>query len=67
MLLGGGSDREQKIVCEYLLKNSKAFKQYIKDGGVVLAVCGGYQLLGKYYKTKDSKIEGLGIIDVCTE
>lgn len=56
VLLGGGSDREQELVCGYLKEIRKDFKEYVEDNGVVLAVCGGYQLLGKYYKTdKDDR------------
>ena len=33
----------------------------------MLAVCGGYQLLGKYYRTDKKTIEGLGILDITTE
>ena len=33
----------------------------------MLAVCGGYQLLGKYYKTRTETIEGLAILDITTE
>ena len=43
------------------------FQAYVEDGGVVLAVCGGYQLLGKYYRTDKKTIEGLGILDITTE
>lgn len=67
VLLGGGSDREQEIVCQYLLTHKQAFKDYVENDGVVLAVCGGYQLLGKSYKTKEKVIEGLGILDITTE
>lgn len=67
VLLGGGSDREQEIVCQYLLAHKQDFKDYVENNGVVLAVCGGYQLLGKSYKTKDKVIEGLGILDIKTE
>ncbi|MDL2249553.1 glutamine amidotransferase [Lachnospiraceae bacterium OttesenSCG-928-J05] len=67
VLLGGGSDREQRLVCEYLLKIKDEFKAYVEDGGVVLAVCGGYQLLGRSYKTDDEVIEGLGILDIETQ
>ena len=51
VLLGGGSDREQMLVCEKLKEIQPDFKKYVEDGGVVIAICGGYQLLGKYYKT----------------
>ena len=67
VLLGGGSDREQAIVCKNLLEIQSQFKEYVEDGGVVIAVCGGYQLLGKYYKTTDAMIEGLDLVDIYTE
>ena len=67
VLLGGGSDREQAIVCRKLLEIQSRFKEYVEDGGVVIAVCGGYQLLGKYYKTMDAMIEGLDLVDIYTE
>ena len=46
VLLGGGSDREQMLVCDRLRSIQKDFKDYVEDNGVVIAVCGGYQLLG---------------------
>lgn len=67
VLLGGGSDREQELVCGYLKNIRDDFKKYVEEGGVVLAVCGGYQLLGKYYKTRTETIEGLAILDIITE
>lgn len=66
ILLGGGSDREQALVCKELLKWKSQFQQYVERDGVVIAVCGGYQLLGNYYQTKDEKIEGLGLVDLYT-
>ncbi|MCI9217827.1 glutamine amidotransferase [Lachnospiraceae bacterium 42-17] len=67
VLLGGGSDREQELVCKYLIEIKQDFKDYVENNGVVLAVCGGYQLLGKYYKTDKKVIEGLDILDIYTE
>ncbi len=67
VLLGGGSDREQELVCGFLKDIQADFKAYVEDGGVVLAVCGGYQLLGKYYKTDKKTIEGLSILNITTE
>lgn len=67
VLLGGGSDREQRIVCKNLLAIREKFKEYVEDNGVVIAVCGGYQLLGKYYKTEEGTIEGLDLVDIYTE
>ena len=67
VLLCGGSDREQELVYGYLKNIRDDFKKYVEEGGVVLAVCGGYQLLGKYYKTRTETIEGLAILDITTE
>ena len=67
IFVGGGSDREQEIVCSLLLKKKDEISNYVENGGVLVAVCGGYQLLGKYYQTANSKIEGLGILDIYTD
>lgn len=66
LLLGGGSDREQALVCKELLRWKEGFQAYIESGGVLIAVCGGYQLLGNYYQTKEEKMEGLGLVDIYT-
>ena len=67
VFIGGGSDREQKIVCHRLLEHKKQLQDYVEDNGVLVAVCGGYQLLGKYYKLEDETIDGLEILDIYTE
>ena len=67
IFVGGGSDREQEIVCNLLLKKKNELLKYVESDGVLVAVCGGYQLLGKYYQTANSKIEGLGILDIYTD
>lgn len=67
VLLGGGSDREQMLVCEKLKQIQPDMKAYVEDGGGVLAVCGGYQLLGHYYDTEEGRIEGLSLVDLYTE
>ena len=67
VLLGGGSDREQMLVCEKLQVIQPEFKRYVEEGGVVIAICGGYQLLGKYYKTAEGTMKGLDLVDLYTE
>ena len=67
VLLGGGSDREQQIVCTRLQDIRKEMQAYVEDGGTVLAVCGGYQLLGHYYDTPDGRMRGLSLVDLYTE
>ena len=67
VLLGGGSDREQMIVCRRLQEIQKDFHAYVEDGGVVIAVCGGYQLRGHEYSTPDGDMEGLHLVDLITK
>jgi CobQ-like glutamine amidotransferase family enzyme len=69
IFFGGGQDYEQSIVSEDLKNNKKEeLTKYIEDGKVLLAICGGYQLLGKYYSTPNGeKLEGLGLLNIYTE
>ena len=69
VFFGGGQDYEQVIVSEDLMKNKKdELVKYIEDNKVFIAICGGYQLLGKYYAAPNGdRIEGLGILDIYTE
>lgn len=67
VLLGGGSDREQMIVCRKLQEIREDFKAYVEDYGSVIAVCGGYQLLGDYYDTDQGRMEGLSLVDLYTQ
>ncbi|ABB14164.1 type 1 glutamine amidotransferase [Carboxydothermus hydrogenoformans] len=68
VFLGGGQDFEQEIIQEDFLENKgKELRKAIENNLVVLAVCGGYQLLGKFYRTANGKeIAGLGALDVWT-
>ena len=69
VLFGGGQDYEQSIVSKDLIETKKfALTEYIESGKVFLSICGGYQLLGKYYTTGEGeKLPGLGILDLYTE
>ena len=66
---GGGQDREQALVYEDLLEfKQPPLEQAVSNGAMVLAVCGGYQLLGHYYQTAEGeKFPGIGMIDLRTE
>ena len=66
IFLGGGSDREQLLVRDKLISMKQEITSYVNDGGVLLAVCGGYQLLGHYYDTSEGRIAGLGLVDLYT-
>lgn len=67
LFLGGGADREQIVVCEELLKIKEEIKSYVESDGVMIALCGGFQILGKTFQLKKDKLEGLGIIDAETK
>jgi CobQ-like glutamine amidotransferase family enzyme len=66
---GGGQDREQALVYEDLLEHKQSpLERAVSAGAAVLAVCGGYQLLGHYYQTAEGeRFPGIGLIDVKTE
>lgn len=68
LFIGGGSDREQSIVCDKLKSIRESLEKYVERGGVILAICGGYQLLGESYRAANNDIvEGVGILDIKTE
>src|SRR5438094_5996933 len=65
---GGGQDRDQELVfTDAAAHKVQAIRAAIDGGAVVLAVCGGYQLLGEYYVTAEGKqLPGLGLVDLHT-
>jgi len=65
---GGGQDREQALVYDDLLETKAVhLAAAVQSGAAVLAVCGGYQLLGHYYETAaGDRMPGIGMIDVHT-
>jgi len=64
VFIGGGSDKELLSVNERLLPYAKDLKAYIEDGGTLLAVCGGYQLLGSHFESGGKKIKSLELLDI---
>jgi CobQ-like glutamine amidotransferase family enzyme len=65
--IGGGQDRDQELVAEDMLRTKRdALAGAVGDGAAVLAVCGGYQLLGHSYQLEGRRIAGLGIVDLET-
>ena len=65
--IGGGQDRDQMLVAEDMRSTKRdAIAAAVDDGAAVLAVCGGYQLLGHSYQLGERSITGLGLADLET-
>jgi lipid II isoglutaminyl synthase (glutamine-hydrolysing) len=65
--IGGGQDRDQVMVAADLVKTKRGpLAEAVEEGAVLLAVCGGYQLLGHSYQLGERRIEGLGLADLET-
>jgi lipid II isoglutaminyl synthase (glutamine-hydrolysing) len=65
--IGGGQDRDQVLVAEDMMRTKRdAIAAAVEDGAALLAVCGGYQLLGHSYQLGDQSIPGLGVADLET-
>ena len=67
--IGGGEDRQQKIASQDLIGLKRGpLEEAVEDGAVVLAVCGGYQLAGRYYRPAEGDdLPGVGLLDLWTE
>jgi lipid II isoglutaminyl synthase (glutamine-hydrolysing) len=66
--LGGGQDKEQAIVFEDLLQKKERLLKDLNKGTPMLAICGGYQLLGQEFLTGENKnIPGLGFFPIKTK
>ena len=60
VFFGGGQDFEQVIVSQDIKSKQDALISYIENDGAMLAICGGFQLLGEYYiGAKGEKINGI--------
>ncbi len=69
IFIGGGQDFEQGILTEDLFKYKAGWlTEQIENDTTVLAICGGYQMLGNYYITdKGEDIKFLGALDLYTK
>ncbi|NCC76134.1 MAG: glutamine amidotransferase [Clostridia bacterium] len=68
VFMGGGQDYEQNLLYEDLIEQKgDAIRAAVEQGQVFLCICGGYQLMGRYYEEQDGhRIDGLSAIDVRT-
>ncbi len=67
LFIGGGGDNEERKVATLLRQYGETIKEYIEANKTLIAVCGGFPLLGKYYTDGDEKIECAGVLDIFTE
>jgi CobQ-like glutamine amidotransferase family enzyme len=62
LYVGGGQDREQALIAPDLAARGDAIRDAVASGAAALAVCGGYQLLGRGYRGRDgSLLPGAGL------
>ena len=62
LYIGGGQDREQALVAEDLVSKGDALLAAVAGGSALLAVCGGYQLLGRNYRgSSGDDLPGIGL------
>ena len=65
--VGGGQDREQELVAHDLAAKADGLRATVSEGAVVLAVCGGYQLLGRSYRdVAGTELPGVGLLPLET-
>ncbi len=65
--IGGGQDRDQRMVAADMVAGKRAdLAAAVDDGAALLAVCGGYQLLGHSYQIQAETLPGLGLADLET-
>ncbi|HEY1597712.1 MAG TPA: hypothetical protein VGF74_20100 [Thermoleophilaceae bacterium] len=65
--MGGGQDRDQMAVAEDMVDTKREALHAAQDrDAVILAVCGGYQLLGSSYQLGDRKLPGVELVDLST-
>jgi CobQ-like glutamine amidotransferase family enzyme len=67
LYVGGGQDREQALVSRDLAEKGDALREAVAAGAAVLAVCGGYQLLGRFYRDRHGQeLPGVGLFPLHT-
>jgi len=65
--IGGGQDREQELIAPALAAHGEALRDAVSGGAALLAVCGGYQLLGRAYRDQSGEeLPGVGLFPLQT-
>jgi lipid II isoglutaminyl synthase (glutamine-hydrolysing) len=67
LYVGGGQDREQALIAPDIAGKGEALREAVAGGAAVLAVCGGYQLLGRFYRDRaGAELPGAGVLPLHT-
>jgi CobQ-like glutamine amidotransferase family enzyme len=67
LYIGGGQDREQALIAPDLAAKGEAIREAVAGGAALLAVCGGYQLLGGFYRDRSgAELPGAGLFPLHT-
>lgn len=67
LYVGGGQDREQALVARDIAEKGESLREAVEAGTAVLAVCGGYQLLGRFYRERSgAELPGAGVLPLHT-
>lgn len=65
--IGGGQDRQQVDVAQDIQRLKTFFQDERDNDAVFLSICGGYQILGDFYKAQDgSELKGINLLDIYT-
>ena len=65
--IGGGQDREQELIAPALAALGEPLREAVSGGAALLAVCGGYQLLGRAYRDQSGdELPGVGLFPLHT-
>jgi CobQ-like glutamine amidotransferase family enzyme len=67
LYIGGGQDREQALIAPDLAAKAEQISEAVAGGAALLAVCGGYQLLGRFYRDRSgAELRGIGLFPLHT-
>ena len=67
LYVGGGQDREQALIAPDIAGKGAALREAVDTGAAVLAVCGGYQLLGRFYRDRyGAELPGAAVLPLHT-
>lgn len=65
--IGGGQDRDQRLIADDVAARASELDRFVDGGGALLAVCGGYQLLGRSYRDAHGReLPGAGVFPLET-